>query len=74
MDEPNTSIKNTFIKTDLGNYFNTKYITKVKYNSSEECFYINSLIDYSGVGIVCKKNNPENYRTLKEHIGFNENI
>lgn len=60
-----------FIKTDMGTYVNTKYITKVKYHS-DECFYLSSLFDYSAVGVVCKNNNPENYRMLKEHIGSND--
>jgi hypothetical protein len=67
-----TNNNQLFIKTDLGNYFNMKYICAVKHNSNDDdCFYISQLLDYANIGIVCKNKNPENYKTLKDYIGIN---
>jgi hypothetical protein len=61
-----------FIKTDLGNYYNMKYMSRVKHTSTsaDDCFYVSQLLDYASIGVVCKNNNPENYKTLKDYIGI----
>lgn len=64
----NANRNELFIKTDLGNYFNVKYMSSIKHVDNE-CFYVSQLLDYANIGIVCKKNNKENYNILKEYIG-----
>jgi hypothetical protein len=61
-----------FIKTDPGNYFNMKYVSIVKHNSTstDDCFYVSQILDYANIGVVCKNNNPENYKMLKDNIGL----
>ncbi len=71
--EKESITRDQFIRTDFGNYLNLKYVSSVEYKKKCECFNVYSLGIIS-VGLVCKKNNPENYNILKEHIGFTENI
>jgi hypothetical protein len=70
--ETESITKEQFIRTDFGNYLNLKYVSSVEYKKKCECFNVYSL-GISSVGLVCK-NNTENYKILKEHIGFTENI
>jgi hypothetical protein len=71
--ETESIAKDQFIRTDFGNYLNLKYVSSVEYKKNCECFNVYS-VGKSSIGLVCKKNNTENYNILKEHIGFTENI